>query len=126
MNRIAGAALALFTLIPAATADVTLPAIFSDHMVLQRQRPVPVWGTASPGETVQVSIAGQNQTVRADKNGRWTVKLAAMKAGGPHDLVVKASTTQTVKDVLVGEVWLASGQSNMAMQVSRCRDAEKE
>ena len=126
MNRIAGAALALFTLIPAATADVTLPAIFSDHMVLQRQRPVPVWGTASPGETVQVSIAGQNQTVRADKNGRWTVKLAAMKAGGPHDLVVKASTTQTVKDVLVGEVWLASGQSNMAMQGSRCRDAEKE
>lgn len=126
MNRVICVALALFASVSTATADLTLPTIFGDHMVLQRQRPVPVWGTASPGETVQVSIAGQQQTVRADKDGRWMVKLAAMKAGGPHDLMVKAGTTQTMKDVLVGEVWLASGQSNMAMQVRRCRDAEKE
>lgn len=119
--------LAVAVLFPAlASAAVTLPAVFSDHMVLQRDRSVPVWGTAAAGESVAVSIAGQAKSTTADKTGRWKVSLDALKAGGPHTLVIKGSNEVTIADVLVGEVWLASGQSNMAMAVRRCRDAEAE
>lgn len=109
-----------------ARADVKLPAIFGDHMVLQRDTTVPVWGTAAPGEEVTVSIAGQTATAKAGADGKWSVKLAKLSAAGPHTLIVKGKNTVTFSDVLVGEVWLGSGQSNMAMTVNRAKDFEQE
>jgi hypothetical protein len=101
-----------------AFAEVKLPAIFSDHMVLQREAGVPVWGWADPGEKVEVVIAGQTKTTAADAAGKWSVKLDKLSASEPVTLTVKGKNTVTVKDVLVGEVWLASGQSNMQLPVN--------
>jgi len=113
-------------LVPALRADVRLPAIFSDHLVLQRDASVAVWGWAEPGEEVSVSVAGETKTAKASKDGKWMVKLAKLKAGGPHTMTVKGKNTLTVNDVLVGEVWLGSGQSNMAMTVQSSKDFEQE
>ena len=101
-------------------AAVKLPAIFSDHMVLQADTAASVWGWADEGEEVSVSIAGQTLTAEARADGKWSVKLAALKPSTTHTLTVKGSNTLTVNDVLVGEVWLASGQSNMAFQFNKC------
>lgn len=101
-----------------AAADVRLPAVFSDHMVVQSGVQAPVWGWADAGEKVQVSLAGQKAEATADEQGRWIVRFKRMKAGGPHEMTVTGKNSLTVKDVLVGEVWLCSGQSNMAMPVS--------
>jgi len=109
-----------------ASADVRLPAIFSDHAVLQSGMPVPVWGWADADEKVEVSIAGQTKSATPGDGGKWMVKLDPLKPGGPHELAVKGKNTLTVKDVLVGEVWLGSGQSNMAFKVSGANDVEKE
>jgi sialate O-acetylesterase len=95
-------------------ADVKLPQVLSSHMVLQRDAAVPVWGTAAPGEAVTVKFRDQTKTATADKDGKWAVKLDALKAGGPDALVVSGKNTVTLDDVLVGEVWVGSGQSNMA------------
>jgi sialate O-acetylesterase len=105
-------------------AALKLAAVFSDHMVLQRDAPVPVWGWATPGETVGVEFAGQKKTTVADDHGAWAVALAPVSvAAKPQTLVVTSGKdVLTVEDVLVGEVWHASGQSNMAMTV---RDVAK-
>jgi sialate O-acetylesterase len=95
-------------------ADVKLPPVFSDHMVLQRDLAAPVWGTAEAGEDVVVSVAGQSHSAKADAEGNWSVKLTPLKAGGPHVLSIKGTNTVELKDVLVGDVWIGSGQSNMA------------
>jgi sialate O-acetylesterase len=113
-------------LAPAARADVKLPALFGDHMVLQRDKVVPVWGWADAGEMITVSCAGQTGKTTADRMGTWSVKLDRLTTGGPHTLTVKGKNTLTIRDVLIGEVWLASGQSNMAMTVQRARDFDKE
>ncbi|MHC4502423.1 MAG: sialate O-acetylesterase, partial [Planctomycetota bacterium] len=99
----------------AAVAEVKVASLFSDNMVLQRELPVPVWGTASPGEKITVSFAGQRLSATADEKGGWMVKLSPLgtsKTG--RNLVVRGSNTVTFSGVLVGEVWLCSGQSNMA------------
>ncbi|MBI5800524.1 MAG: sialate O-acetylesterase [Verrucomicrobia bacterium] len=115
-----------FLTVAAARADVKLPAIFGDHMVLQRDTALPIWGTAAPGEEITVSIAGQTATTKAGADGKWSVKLTKLSAAGPHILTVKGKNTATFSDVLVGEVWLGSGQSNMAMTVNRAKDFEQE
>ena len=97
----------------AARADVKLPALFTDHMMLQREMAAPVWGQADAGEAVTVSINGQNKTATADAAGKWMVKLDPLHVGAPLTMTVKGKNTLTVSDILVGEVWLASGQSNM-------------
>lgn len=110
-----------------ARADVRLPRIISDHMVLQRDAGVPIWGWADPGESVTVAIGGQKKTAKADAKGKWQVKLDRLTETGPLTLTVSGTkNTLTVNDVLVGEVWLASGQSNMAWMVRQSRDFEKE
>ncbi len=109
-----------------AIADVRLPAIFSDHMVLQRDTLVPVWGWADPGEEISVSIAGQTKTTMPGSDGKWMVKLAELKLGESKSLVVKGKNEIVIEDVLVGEVWLGSGQSNMAMTVKGSLNFEKE
>ena len=111
-------------------ADLRLASPLSDHMVLQREKPVAVWGWADAGEAVTVAFAGQSKTVTADAEGKWLLRLDALPASAePRSLVVtgKADRRLEVKDVLVGEVWLGSGQSNMAMnvQASNNFDAEK-
>lgn len=102
----------------AVRAEVSLPAVFSDHMVVQADASVNVWGWAAPGEKVAVSLAGRIATTRTGADGKWAVKLGRLKASGqPQIMTVKGQNTLTVKDVLVGEVWLASGQSNMEMRI---------
>ena len=97
-------------------AKVTLPQLFQDGMVLQREKAVPVWGKAEVGETVSVSLNKKTCLTTADANGRWRVDLPKMKAGGPF--VLKVNDIE-VKDVLIGDVWLCSGQSNIDVTVER-------
>lgn len=111
-------ALLLAALAALARAEVALPQIFTDHMVLQRDQPVAIWGTAAAGETVTVRFASRTQTAVADAAGKWSVRLRPLSASAEsRELVVAASNTITLSDVLVGEVWLGSGQSNMEKQI---------
>jgi len=110
----------------AAQADVTLPNIFGDHMVLQRDQQNPVWGWADKGEKITVTIGGQSHAATADDKGEWRVKLKPMKVGKPLTLTVKGKNTVKFSDVLVGEVWICSGQSNMAWSVGQADDADLE
>jgi sialate O-acetylesterase len=100
-------------------AQIKLPAFFSDSMVLQQNTEAPVWGWANAGEKVQVSGSWSDKTVQstADKNGKWMVKLPTPKAGGSYDVIIKADATKILHGVLIGEVWICSGQSNMEMPV---------
>lgn len=118
LSRMAAAALAVVAAVSAA-AQIKLPAVLSDNMVLQRGMPVPVWGTAAKGERVTVTFGGQKHTARAGKDGRWSVSLRPMEADSVgKSLVVKGRRqTITLGNVLVGEVWIASGQSNMAYKM---------
>lgn len=120
-------ALCLSAATPAA-ADVTCAALFGDHMVLQRESEVAVWGWADPGEhvTVQGSWAGEERITVAGSDGRWSVRVATPEAGGPHTLSVKGSNELTFTDVLIGEVWVCSGQSNMEWPVRACANPEAE
>ncbi|GAB4321606.1 MAG: hypothetical protein Kow0059_16290 [Candidatus Sumerlaeia bacterium] len=104
---------------------ITLSAIFSDHAVLQREAPVPVWGTAEPGARVAVTLGGQTQTARAGADGHWRVTLEPMPAGGPYSLVASGGGTCVRReDVFVGEVWVCGGQSNMQRSNAESADAE--
>ena len=96
-----------------ARAEVRLPAILSDNMVLQQQTKVRIWGTANPGERVTVTLQKESSHAVADKQGHWETWLNTGKAGGPFELTVKGDNLLTIKNVLIGEVWLCSGQSNM-------------
>jgi sialate O-acetylesterase len=123
-----------------ASGQVTLPKILSDHMVVQRELPVHVWGTAAAGEAVSVSFRGETRTVVTGPLGRWSVYLKPGLAGGPFELVVKgvpaaaagggdaaaSATTTTIHDVLVGDVWVASGQSNMEFPMRQAGTAEQD
>jgi sialate O-acetylesterase len=99
---------------------LTLASVFDDHMVLQRNVSIPVYGTANSGEEINVYLGGSEAKAIADVHGKWKVNLPSMKAGGPHKLTIKSSNkTLEFKDVLIGEVWLCSGQSNMAFTVKQ-------
>lgn len=109
----------------AATAAVEPNNLFTDGAVLQRDAAVPVWGTARPGEAITVRFAGQDLSTKAEKDGRWMVRLQPMKASAePARLTIVGDYTIEIKDVLVGEVWLASGQSNMQWPVKASADPE--
>ncbi|MCF0040917.1 sialate O-acetylesterase [Dyadobacter fanqingshengii] len=125
MKRIA---LFLFLLLNTSVfAQVKLARLFSDHVVLQRQKPIPVWGWAKAGEKVKVTLAQQTVQTKADASGKWIVKFNPMEAGGPHTLNVSAKSGQaSVNDILIGEVWLCSGQSNMEWSVASAKDFEIE
>ena len=108
-------------------ADVKMPSIFSDNMVLQQGKPVPVHGTAAPSETITVEICGQRKQATADAAGNWRVTLEPLaKLATPTSMRVVGRNTVTIKNVLVGDVWLASGQSNMEMRVSSTNNAAQE
>lgn len=110
-----------FALLSSAAADVRLHDLFTDRMVLQRGTSVPIWGSASEGERVTVQFQNQTLTTTA-KEGRWRVELKNLKAGGPFTLTVSGRNTVTLQDVLVGEVWICSGQSNMEWPVRQSAD----
>ncbi len=109
----AGFVLLLMSAAGPCSAAVSLASIFGEHMVLQRDQPIRIWGGASPGEQVSVQFRQQRAAAVADQAGRWSVQLKPEPAGGPHELVVAGGNTICVGDVLVGEVWLCAGQSNM-------------
>src|SRR6266567_1757024 len=116
----------LISLLVAASAlqaAVKLPAVISDHMVLQQGMPVRVWGTADPGEPVKVDFQGQSVSVRAAENGKWTAWLRPLVAAGPLEMTINS---QTIRDVLVGEVWLGSGQSNMEFRLATANNHDEE
>jgi sialate O-acetylesterase len=113
-------------LAPCLHADVKLPSIFGDHMVLEHGIAVPVWGTAAAGEAVTIACGNQKVETRAGSDGRWQVRLAPLGAGGPIELTVAGTNTITFRDVLVGEVWVCSGQSNMQMSVRSSANPEQE
>ena len=102
-----------------ACANVRLPKIFESGMVLQRHIPIRVWGWAEPREEVSVMLHGNSLSVKANKHGKWFVTLPAMEAGGPFDLVVKGRNEIVFTDVLIGEVWICGGQSNMQWNISQ-------
>lgn len=116
----------LLACVPIVRADVTLPRIFGSHMVLERGRELPVWGKAAPGEKVTVLLGDKGGSATADEQGKWMVRLPPLPAGGPFTMTVKGNNTIMLDDVLVGEVWVCSGQSNMEWPVSKSDNAEQE
>ncbi|NQT83327.1 sialate O-acetylesterase [bacterium] len=119
-------AVAPFFVCRAGDADVQLPRLFSDNMVIQQGMKSPVWGKADPGEKVIVTFAGLQTTATTDENGRWMAKLGPFKAGGPFQLTIAGNNTLAIKNVLVGEVWVCSGQSNMQWTVRQSANADGE
>ncbi len=122
----AAAALLLLVLAAAARADVRVPSVIGDNMVLQQGRKARVWGWAEPGERVTVTFRGDKATATADARGRWEVFTGPHKAGGPFELTVAGRNTLTFKNVLVGEVWVCSGQSNMEWSLANAQDGAQE
>ncbi|WP_415910939.1 hypothetical protein [Oleiharenicola sp. Vm1] len=118
-----GLALLALTGAASARADVSLPHLFSDHMVMQCDAAVPVWGWAAPGERVRVAFAGQTKETTADRAGQWSLKLDPLAAGTRGTLTVQAANQRLIEDVLVGEVWLAAGQSNMQLRIDEAAEA---
>src|SRR5579863_6376834 len=110
----------------AARADVKLPNIFGDHMVLEQKQKNKVWGSADSGEKVVVTIGAQKHDTTAGADGNWSVMLDPLPAGGPLTLSVQGKNTANFEDVLVGEVWICSGQSNMQQSVDSSNDPDLE
>ncbi|MCC6697876.1 MAG: sialate O-acetylesterase [Candidatus Hydrogenedentes bacterium] len=107
--------------------EITLPSVIGDHMVLQQDNPAPIWGKTDPKIKVTVTLGDVKKSVKSDEQGKWRVDLGPLRPGGPYELTVKAKKTKAVvQDVLVGEVWVCSGQSNMEWPVSRALNPEEE
>ena len=117
-------ALTIMASLPLTAVELASP--FSDHAVLQRDLPVPVWGTEKPGTTVTVTVADMKTTAVADAQGQWKAVLPRLAAGGPYEMSVAGTTTVVLKDLLVGEVWLCSGQSNMEFSTVRADQGAEE
>jgi sialate O-acetylesterase len=106
---------------------VTLPNVIGNDMVLQRDLPVPIWGWAEPNEIVSVAFAGQTKETKTNAQGKWMVKLDKLSANfKPSVLSIKGSNEIKLQNILVGEVWICSGQSNMEWQVNRCANPQEE
>lgn len=121
------AALAFLTLLcTTAFAEVKLPSVFASQMVLQRDIKIPVWGTAAPSEKITIDFADKKWTIITDEKGNWSVKLDPLSAGGPYKMVVKGENTIILDDILIGDVWICSGQSNMGFGLEGARNAKDE
>ena len=108
------------------TGQIRLPKLISDGMVLQRDDSVKIWGWAAPGEEVRVDFINSHYRTRADVSGDWAIMLSPMQAGGPYTMHIEASNSITVANILIGDVWLCSGQSNMELPVRRVQPLYKE
>ena len=109
-----------------AAADIRMPSLFASNMVLQRDIEVPVWGWETPGGEVAVTFNGQSVRAVADADGKWDMTFAPMDAGGPFDMTISGNDEVVLRNVMVGEVWICSGQSNMEMRVRHIRNAKEE
>ena len=125
MRKFLLALLSVLLLASAVDARLKLPGLIGDHMVLQRGKPV-VWGWGDAGQTISVSLAGKSAEAIVDSDGKWKVVLSLPKVGGPYDMVIQGTEAVTVSDVLVGDVWIGSGQSNMEFAMKTSSDADKE
>ena len=129
IHRLAIAGMALMILSAAVVsqtrADVTVPSVIGSHMVLQRDQPLPIWGWADPGERVTVELDGKTVSTKTDAKGNWKVVLPAMKADAkPHRMTIVGNNKIVLDDILVGDVWLGSGQSNMQMPMTETGNRE--
>lgn len=106
--------------------NLKISKMFSSNMILQRDIKVPVWGWAEPGGTVKVEFNGQSIETIVGKDGRWMVKLKPMKSGGPFTMTVSGQKNIKFKNVMIGDVWLCGGQSNMAWRVSTSKNSRQE
>ena len=120
----AGLCLVISLLTLVSQADISVPSLFSDHMVLQQEKPVRIWGWADPGESVKLHLEGIAAETITGEDGKWMVQLPPIPAGGPYSLVISGNNEITINDVLVGEVWVASGQSNMQWTSNRSTNAD--
>jgi sialate O-acetylesterase len=110
-----------------ANAQLKFAKVFTDHAVLQRQKPIPVWGWATANHDISVSLGTNTLATKTDANGKWMVNFPAMEAGGPYNLTIKDGTSNiALNDILIGDVWLLSGQSNMEWRVRSAKDFAKE
>lgn len=107
-------------------ADVKLASLFTDNMVLQRNRAIHVWGVAEPGEVICLRLNSQKLTTTADDNGDWKISLSPMAAGGPFEFIVEGMNKITLKNVMIGEVWICSGQSNMEFPLNKSKGGNEE
>jgi sialate O-acetylesterase len=107
-------------------AQVVLPPFFNCNMVLQQGIPIPVWGWASPGEKVSVTFNNKTVTTKTGKDGKWKVSLQSMNYGGPYNMVIKGKNLRTIENILIGEVWVCSGQSNMEFNLSSALNGQAE
>ena len=123
--RICGTIIFVLICLAPARANVSLPDVISSGMVLQRNQRVPIWGTAEPGETVTVKFAGQSRTATAPANGKWLIKLEPIRANAtPAVMIISGKNTIELKNILVGEVWLVAGQSNMQRLLSETANGD--
>ena len=126
LSSITGLASLAAVLAPNARADVKLPSVIGSHMVLQRDKPLPIWGSASAGEDVTVQLDGKSVSTKADDNGAWKVTLPALNADGKaHTLLISGKNKIELEDILIGEVWIGSGQSNMEWSLAGSHDAKE-
>ncbi|MHC4872214.1 MAG: sialate O-acetylesterase [Planctomycetota bacterium] len=117
----------LLITVSAFSDEIKLPSIFSDNMVVQADKDIPVWGWAEPGAEIEVSFAGKNYSAAAAKDGKWRLKIKPVPAGGPFEMkVASPAKTVLIKNVLVGEVWFCSGQSNMQMALRKTEGGKTE
>jgi sialate O-acetylesterase len=117
---------AVLSLTHTVVAEVKLPSVIGSHMVLQRDRPLTIWGWADPGEQVTVKLDAQKVSAKADDTGAWKVKLGPVKADGkPHTMTISGKNEIVLEDILIGEVWLGSGQSNMEWSINASRGAKE-
>ncbi len=108
-------------------SEIKLPAVFSDHMVLQAHQPIRIWGWADPKETITLTFQGNSAKTQADRSGKWEIELPALPYGGPHSMQISGKkNTLTLKQILIGEVWICSGQSNMEFTVKEAQNAVME
>jgi sialate O-acetylesterase len=127
MKKITLVLLALFWACLSSNADVQLPNVIGSNMVLQRDLPAPIWGWADKGEEVSVSFGGESKSAKADSNGKWMIKLSALKANAkPAKMKIEGKNKITLENILVGEVWICSGQSNMEWRLSGTTNAKEE
>ena len=107
-------------------AEINLPRVFTNNMVLQRDMPVNIWGWAEPDEKIMLTFFGKAFATKADASGEWAVKLPATAAGGPYEMTISGENKIHLKNILFGDVWICSGQSNMYFRVTAAKNAYKD
>jgi sialate O-acetylesterase len=122
MKKIATLFLSLYLLLPVSYAQIRLPKLISNGMILQRDSKIKIWGWAAPNEKVSLHFSQKDYTATADKNGRWIILLPPQPAGGPHNMIISGTNRIEINDILFGDVWLCSGQSNMELTMDRLKD----